>query len=245
MYGCGGICSYKGNQQVKVLAFIPARSGSKGLPDKNIRPFYGKPLLAWSVQAALESGVCADVIVSTDSERYADIARQSGGDVPFLRPDFLSSDTASTLDAVWYTIDQLSKNGKTYESVIILQPTSPLRTAIDIRGAVDLFENKRATSIVSVCEVDHNPLWCNSLPSDHSMENFLSNTVDGRMRQQLSTYYRLNGAIYLAQLEALRKNKTFYLPGSFAYIMPRERSVDIDTELDFFIAERILQHIGK
>lgn len=149
---------------MRSIAIIPARSGSKGLPDKNIRPLNGKPLLAYSIEAALASGLFDTVHVSTDSERYADIARQYGADEPFLRSAETSSDTASSEDAIREVLRRYEEMGQRFDAFMLLQPTSPLRTADDIRAAFGVMEEKQAESVVSVCEVEHSPLWCNTLP---------------------------------------------------------------------------------
>jgi len=141
------------------LAIIPARSGSKGLKDKNIKLLNGKPMIDYTIEAALNSGIYEDIIVSTDSEVYANIAKECGANVPFLRPNFLSNDAATTVDVIEYTINKLKNSGKEYEYISILQPTSPLRTADHIKEANELLFNKGGNSVISVCEVDHSPLW--------------------------------------------------------------------------------------
>ena len=182
---------------MKNIAIIPARSGSKGLEDKNIRIFNGKPLLAYSVEVAIMSGLFNEVFVSTDSEKYAEIGREYGAHVPFLRSPELSSDTASSWDAVKEALNCYEKIGATFHTIALLQPTSPLRTAQDITNAFALMQEKQANAVVSVCEVDHSPLWCNILPENGSMDRFLSKDLVTKGRQNLDTYYRINGAIYL------------------------------------------------
>lgn len=224
----------------KLLAIIPARSGSKGLKDKNIKELNGKPMIAYTINAAIESGVFDDIVVSTDSEVYADIAMKYGADVPFLRPAYLSTDDALTSDVVEYTIRELEKRGKKYDLLMILQPTSPLRKAKDILGAVKLLFEKDANSVVSVCEAEHNPLYMNILDETLSMDNFLAKDVKSR-RQELPKFYRLNGAIYLSKVDYYLKYKDLYREGSYAYIMDKKKSIDIDDELDFLITEHILK----
>ena len=229
---------------MKTIAIIPARSGSKGLPDKNIKPLNGKPLLAYSIEAALASGMFDTVHVSTDSERYADIARQYGADVPFLRSAEASSDTASSEDAIREVLRRYEEMGQRFDAFMLLQPTSPLRTADDIRAAFGVMEEKQAESIVSVCEIEHSPLWCNTLPPDGSMRAFIR-TGGNKRRQQLETYYRLNGAIYLVKTGHFLQSHTFYGDGCYACIMSAERSVDIDSPIDFMIAECLLNAQSK
>lgn len=224
------------------LAVIPARSGSKGLKDKNIKELLGKPLLAYSIEAALQSEVFDEVHVSTDSREYADLAQKYGADVPFLRNSNLSSDTASTWDAMKYVLKQYEKLGKKYDTITVLQPTSPLRDAEDIKAAFAFFKSKDANMISSVCEMEHSPLWSNTLPPDLSMKNFEDEKVAMLPRQQLPTYYRENGAIYIVRTEHLFHEKNIYENNCYAYIMDNLHSVDIDSELDFMIAKAILEN---
>lgn len=220
----------------KFLAIIPARSGSKGLKDKNIKELNGKPLISYTIEAAIESKIFDSIIVSTDSKDYADIAKEYGAEIPFLRPDYLSTDEATTNDVVEYTIKELEKVGKNYDYFMILQPTSPLRKSEDILGAVNLLFEKDANSVVSVCEVEHSPLYMNTLDESLSMEVFLPKDVKTR-RQELPIYYRLNGAIYISKIDYFLKHKNFYGEKSYAYIMDKIRSIDIDDEFDFIMAE--------
>lgn len=226
------------------FAFIPARSGSKGLKNKNIKEINGKPLLAYSILAAIESGKYDVIHVSTDSEEYAEIARKWGADVPFLRPAELASDTSSTGDAIKYSLEEYQKRGISFDTITALQPTSPLRTGEDIIGAFDLFEKKNANAIISVCEVEHPPMWSNILTDDGNMIHFLETDKDER-RQDLAQYYRLNGAIYLSKMDYYLKASSLYNEKCYAYIMPKERSVDIDDAFDFFMAESIMKGMAE
>ncbi len=226
---------------MKNIAIIPARSGSKGLPDKNIKPLAGKPLLAYSVEAALQSGVFDVVHVSTDSEKYAEIAREYGADVPFLRSAEASSDTASSWDAVREAIENYSIFGKTFDTFMLLQPTSPLRDAKDIVEAYGCMIQKQANAIVSVCEADHSPLQCNILPADGSLAGFIKNEYMNAPRQMLETYFKLNGAIYLAKTDFFLRSGDIYSDKCYAYIMDRKRSIDIDDQFDFDFAEMLIQ----
>lgn len=226
------------------IAIIPARSGSKGLPDKNIKLLHDKPLLAYSIEAAEKSGLFDCIHVSTDSERYEQIAREYGADVPFLRNEELSGDTAGSWDVVRWVLRQYAARGQRFDMVTLLQPTSPLREAEDIKQAYHLFEEKAADAVVSVCEMDHSPLWSNTLPEDGSMDGFLDQVADAG-RQQLPMYYRINGAIYMLRTALLAEGAPgLYREGTYAYVMPKERSVDIDDALDFAIAETILKMRG-
>lgn len=228
---------------MKNLAIIPARSGSKGLPDKNIRDFLGKPLIARSIEAALQSGQFADVCVSTDSEHYAQIARDHGASVPFLRSAATSTDSASSWDMVEEVLAGYEKMGETFDTFCLLQPTSPLRSAEDIEAAYRLFEERAQFAVVSVCEAEHSPLWCGHLPENREFVGFIDR--EGmEQRQSGGRFYRLNGAIYIVDIARFRNDRYLYQEGSYAYIMEQVRSVDIDTELDFLYAEMIAQRMG-
>lgn len=222
-----------------ILAIISARSGSKGLKNKNIKELCGKPLMAYSIEVALQSGVFDEVMVSTDSEKYADIAKKYGASVPFLRSEKTSGDNASSADMIREVLQMYKERGEEYKSFCLLQPTSPLRTAEDIRNAYNIFEEKAKVAVVSVCEPDHSPLWCGQLGDDESLDGFQQRHAE-RTRQQLEKYYRLNGAIYMVYVEEYIKDDFLYRKGSFAYVMPRERSIDIDTEMDFRMAEFLM-----
>ena len=222
------------------LAVILARSGSKGLKDKNIKELAGKPLLAYTVEAAIESGKYDMVHVSTDSELYADIAKKYGADVPFLRDEELAGDKSSSWDALRFVVTEYEKLGKSFDTVTLLQPTSPLRDAKDIQNAFDIYESKNATAVVSVCEVDHSPLVCNTLPEDGSLYGFIDLNKVGR-RQDMKSYYRINGAIYIQKTNLLMDNTSIYSEGSYAYVMDKRHSVDIDDEVDFTVAQAIIE----
>ncbi len=226
---------------MKNIAIIPARSGSKGLVHKNIKLLGDKPLIAYTIEAALQSQEFDEVLVSTDSEEYAQIAREYGASVPFLRSNDLASDQASSWDVVKEVINWYQAHGQNYETVCLLQPTSPLRTAYHIQEAYHLFEEKKASSVISVCEVDHSPLWSNVLPANFSLANFIEPSVYQKNRQKLETYYRLNGALYIVDVTYLMANGNLYGDGSFAYPMSKEASVDIDDAFDFEIAELYLK----
>lgn len=223
------------------LAIIPARSGSKGLKDKNIKKMFGIPLMGYAIKAALDSKLFDIVMVSTDSEKYAEIARSFGAQVPFLRSDYTSSDTSSSWDAVNEVLQNYAKLGYEFETVTLLQPTSPLRTAEDIVQAHKVYSDKNANSVISVCETEHPPLWSNVIESDLSMKKFAQINYPAAYRQGLSVYYRLNGAIYIVNNEALKNIDNIYAKECYAYIMKQSHSIDIDSELDFIIAEAIIK----
>ena len=160
-----------------------------------------------------------------------------------MRPKELARDNAKGIDVVFHAMDWFRKNGRDrqYDLIMLLQPTSPLRTAEDIDKAVELLFFKKAKAIVSVCEVDHHPLWTNTLPDNECMKDFIRKEIINKNRQELPAFYRLNGAIYLAYCDYLKKQKSFFGKDTFAYIMPKERSVDIDSELDLKLAEILMK----
>ena len=221
----------------KILAIIPARSGSKGLPDKNIKDLNGKPLITYTIEAALQSGIFEDVMVSTDSEKYAQIAREFGASVPFLRSPENSDDKASSWSVV---LEILGKIDKKYDLVMILQPTSPLRTAKNIVEASDLFFEKDANAVVSVSKFPHSINWVNTLPPDLSMDGFVSKDSNSQRRQDGAEHYMLNGAIYLLKANLVSPDINLYTQGTYAYVMEEKESVDIDSELDFALAKVLM-----
>jgi len=221
------------------LAIIPARGGSKRLPRKNLLDLCGKPLIAWSIEAALKSKYISKVIVSSDDEEILNIAKEYKADF-IKRPDELASDTATTFDALKHTLENVGK----YDYVVLLQPTSPLRSEKHIDEAIELLEEKSADAIISVCEMEHSPLWSNILDENLDMSNFLRDEVLNKRSQDLPKYYRLNGAIYICKTEKLLENKGFFIKENiFAFKMNKENSIDIDEEIDFIIAREIKQSI--
>ena len=218
------------------LAILPARGGSKRLPKKNILDLKGKPLIAYSIEAGLQSKYIDKVIVSSDDDEILDTSKAFGAEI-IKRPDALASDTATSFDAIKHTIENIEK----YDYIVLLQPTSPLRSALQIDEAIELLETKEANAIVSVCEMDHSPLWSNTLPKDGNMSGFLRDEVLNKRSQDLETYYRVNGAIYICKTEKLLEEESFFLKENiYGFVMDRESSVDIDEAIDFKLAEVLL-----
>lgn len=226
-------------KEKSILAIIPARSGSKGLKDKNILLLDGKPLIAYTIEAAIKSRIFSDIIVATDSNIYADIAKKYGASVPFLRPNEISRDDSTSTEVILYTLEQLERMGKRYDMFMLLQPTSPLRSSMDIINSMKLMENKNANAIVSMCETNHSKDFMIELEEDYCLEGFLKNVR--RRRQDKKKTYMLNGAIYLSKTEYYKENRDFYGDKCYAYIMDKYSSVDIDDIYDFKYAEILLK----
>lgn len=227
--------------KMKVLGVIPARSGSKGVPRKNIRIVAGKPLIAWTIEQARRSKMLDKFIVSTDDKKIAAVAEKFGTEVSFLRPAKLAADSAKSVEVIIHALNWFKENGEFFDIVVLLQPTTPLRKPTDIDNAITmLLKNKKAKAIVSLCESERSPLWANTLPANGCMKNFLKQQSN-KPRQELPVFYRINGVVFVAYSDYLRQKRSFYTRNTFAYIMPAERSVDIDSELDFQIAEALLR----
>ncbi|MFS2023581.1 cytidylyltransferase domain-containing protein [Massilia sp. CT11-137] len=213
----------------EVLALIPARGGSKGLPRKNVLVAGGRPLIGWTIAAAQGSQVVGTTVLTSDDEEIMTAARACGCAVPFRRPEHLASDTASTMDVVFHALDQLPQ----FEYLVLLQPTSPLRTATDIDAAFDLMIRCNAPSCVSVADVEQSPYWMYRVGEDDRLDAVLPPPEGITRRQDLPPVYTLNGAIYIARIDWLRHVRSFVSAETVGYRMPIERSIDIDTREDF------------
>ena len=225
---------------MSLLALIPARGGSKAIPRKNIRLLNGKPLLQWSIDAALSSPSVDYVLVSTDDPEIAEVAKAAGAKVPFLRPPELASDTAPGIAPVLHALHLMPN----VSDVILLQPTSPLRTINDIESIVALRRHAGAESAVSLTPATMHPAWMYRLSSGALLEPLLS-PVSAHCRQGLPQVYVLNGALYLATREFLVRERKFIAQGTLGYVMSSDRSVDIDTPFDWQMAEFLMQHQCK
>lgn len=216
------------------IAYIPARSGSKGIPKKNIRPLFGKPLMGWMIDAALKTGLFDRVMVSTDTEEFADVARECGAWVPFLRDQEVAKDTTSSIETVCSDKERLEAMGETFDVFCMLQPTAPLCQASDISGAVALFEAKGA-GVVSVKTSSVRPTLLRCVSEDGRSSPVLSSSLLLR-RQDESRVCEINGAIYINFWSDLNRGlKQAYNP--YAYVMDDVSSIDIDTEDDWALAE--------
>jgi CMP-N,N'-diacetyllegionaminic acid synthase len=220
------------------LAIVPARGGSKRLPRKNVLNLHGKPLVTWSINAGLNSKYVDKVVVTSDDDEVLGLA-EGAGVLAINRPAELSHDTATTFDTVRHTIENVNY----YDYIVLLQPTSPLRTSHHIDEAIELLITLKSDAIISVSEVDHSPLWCNTLPDDKNMNYFLKSKVKNTRSQDLDKYFRLNGAIYICETHSFLKEGSMFLrKNSFAYIMDRISSIDIDEEIDLIIADTLMKN---
>ncbi|WP_147802813.1 cytidylyltransferase domain-containing protein [Alkalicoccus halolimnae] len=220
----------------KILAIIPARGKSKGIPRKNIKPIAGKPLIAWTIEEANKSKYIDRLVVSTEDEEIALISEKFGGEVPFFRPDYLSKDTTPGIEPVLHAVDELPG----FDYVMMLQPTSPLRTVEDVDGIIEWMHQKKYDSVVSVCLSDKTPSWMFQLTNENNLESIIQEEVIVR-RQESKETYALNGALYLISLKELNNYRSFFTKNTKGYVMPKKRSFDIDDLVDFEICENILE----
>jgi CMP-N,N'-diacetyllegionaminic acid synthase len=223
------------NSQYKILAIIPARKGSKGIRSKNTKLIFNKPLISWTIEAAQKSKYINKIVVSTDCQKVKAIAESYNINVPKLRPYNLSTDTASSDDVIKHELNER----KNFDIVCMLQPTSPLRDFKDIDSAFEEFFNLDANALVSVCKDQHSPYWSFEINGLYLKTLFPGKKINKR-RQELAETYKLNGAIYIAQIDFYRKNSSFLSNKTVPYIMPFSKSIDIDTHEDFDIAEKRL-----
>ena len=215
---------------LRILAIVPARGGSKGIKDKNIKEIDGRPLIEYTIEAAKRCEYIDEIVVSTDSEKIAKVAKKAGAKVPFLRPDELASDTARTIDVVLFTIEQLKLIGQEYDIVVLLQPPSPLRDEDDICGAIEKYVSCNMKSLVSVSEVSESPILMRQIVDETHMEKLLNINSTIR-RQDMAKYYMVNGSIYINKIEELNSD-TSLNDNVIPYVMDRSHAVDIDDYVD-------------
>lgn len=224
----------------RVIAIIPARAGSKRLRNKNIKNFKGLPLIEWTIIAAKKSGVFTDIVITTDSEEIIEIGEKYSC-ICHRRSEKLATDRAATADVVTDILEKYSN----YDDFILLQPTSPLRTSTDIHKAYTSYLETAVSSLVSVTLNEHSPLWSCTLNHDNTMKFVKGYEALSRRSQDLPSYYRLNGAIYIHNVDSFRRVPLFIGEGTKAYEMSAERSIDIDTEFDFRLASLIYDEISS
>ena len=215
-----------------ILGLIPARGGSKGVPGKNIRPLAGRPLIAWTIEAARRARYLDRIVLSSENEDICRIAEAYGCEVPFRRPPALARDDTPGIAPVLHALEQLPG----FDYVVLLQPTSPFRTAEDIDRAIARCIDASAPSLASITPASQHPSWMYHMDEDGRIGHFLGEELIAR-RQELPRIYALNGAIYVAHVETLQRERRLISPKTIGYPMPRVRSLDIDTALDFDVAE--------
>lgn len=213
-----------------ILAIIPARGGSKGVPQKNIRDLCGKPLIAWTIEEAKKSKYIDRLILSSEDDEIIAVAKQWGCEVPFVRPKELAQDDTPGIAPVLHAVDALTEK---YDYVVLLQATSPLRIVDDVDGAIEWCMQHNAKSCVAVSEASESPYWMFKIAQDSKLMNLIDDDREYVKRQDLPKCYLLNGAVYVAETNWLIKTKNFKSEETVGYIMPIERSVDIDCEMDF------------
>lgn len=224
---------------IDILGVILARGGSQRLPQKNKKILAGKPLLQWTIEAAIDSGVIDMLVLSSDDQEMLSLSEKLNVHGSF-RPPELAQNDSSSIDVIFHLLDELEQQSVFPKKIMLLQPTSPLRSSLDISDAVKKMNETGANSVISVCETEHSPLWSNHLPKDGKMDDFLEKNLFNKRSQELGRFYRLNGAIYLASTHALRVHNSFFMDNSQSLIMPIERSIDIDNQYDFDIAEFLI-----
>ena len=227
----------------KVLCLVTARGGSKGLPGKNIMPLLGKPLITWSIDSGLRTPSADALVVSTDDEAIAQVARAAGALVPFMRPAELAGDTATSIDVVLHAIDWLAAAGEQYDVVVLLEPTSPLRESADIEAALELMASPHAGAVVSVCRAESmHPAFMYRRVSGGRLQPFLERQPTGLRRQEIEPLYFLEGTVYASRIDVLRARRSFYHEDTFGYEVPRWKSLEIDELEDFLMVEALLKH---
>lgn len=224
-----------------VLAIIPARGGSKGVPRKNIREVAGKPLIAWTIESARKSKYIDRLILSSDDAEIISVAREWGCDVPFVRPAELSQDNTPGIEPVIHAINALPR----YDYVVLLQPTSPLRTVENIDKSIEICLGEHVTACVSVTEPDKSPFWMFTVDAEGKMHKLLGSETSIVRRQDLPPVYALNGAVYVADSRTIVETRSFLTESTVPYIMSKNNSIDIDTEEDLVVADIFLKRINK
>ena len=220
-----------------VLAVIPARGGSKGLPGKNLRPLHGKPLIAWTIEAAKHTACIERLILSSDDPETIGVCRGLGCEVPFQRPDELATDEALLSDTLTHALTAFNHG---CEYLAVLQPTSPLRRSEDIDGCFNLWIETAAMTCLSVTSAPKPPYWMFSVDGEHRMTPVMGWEMVNTPRHDLPPIYVLNGAVYIVKIDWYLQHKTLLDASTRAYLMPPERSVDIDTLADFQQAEQLM-----
>lgn len=224
-------------EEKRILALIPARGGSKGIKDKNILEVNEKPLIAYSIEAAKDSRYIDKVVVTTDSEKIANVAKLYGAKIPFIRPQELASDSTATLDVVLHALKELKSEN--FDVLILLQPTSPLRTTKDIDCALEKFFEGNCVSLVSVSEAEDSPILMRTIEADGKMKKLLSQDSTIR-RQDMPRIYRVNGSMYINLINEINKETSFN-DNKIPFIMKKSHSVDIDEYSDIVMMKYYME----
>lgn len=227
------------------LAIIPARGGSKGLAGKNIKELCGKPLIAWSIEAGYKSNYLDEIMVTTDCQNIAEVAKQYGANVPFLRPKELATDTATTFDAIKHTIDYYKNELKEFDYIVLLEPTSPLRESVDIDNAIKILLDSNADSIVGICRTeDQNPAFLVLKNEKNFISGYENKEMKVLRRQDIKDVYFFEGTIYISKTNILLDKKKFYHENTIGYEVPKYKSLEIDDIEDFIMVEAIMKYKG-
>jgi CMP-N,N'-diacetyllegionaminic acid synthase len=234
--------SAQSTTKFRIVGLVTARGGSRGIPRKNLVDVAGKPLIAWTIEAARASQSLNRLLLSTDNEEIARVGQEYGADVPFMRPNSLARDTSPHNAVIRHAIEWLNDNDAPPDFVVLLQPTSPLRLAEDIDNAVDLALEKQSDCVISVCPAPIHPYWTVGVTRGGRLRALSHQRRGvGLRRQSLPKAYALNGAIYVINCRSFMQKMTYFTPRTFAYVMPQERSVDIDTDWDLKVADLVLR----
>jgi len=227
---------------MEILTLIPARAGSKGLPGKNIKELNGKPLIAYTIEAALSSKYLKkeNILCSTDSEKIANVAKKYGAKVPFLRPAKYATDKATSISVAIHALNWMKKyQGKNYDYLLLLQPTSPLRKEKHIDEVIELMKNKRKDSIISITEPDIMPYNMKKIDGNGELVDFIEEN-NYKRRQDMPEIYGVNGAIYLTRTDIILNKKNFYGEHCVGYLMDKKHSIDVDELFDIKLANFLI-----
>jgi len=230
-----------------MIALIPARGGSKGVPRKNIRLLGGKPLIYWTINAAMQASNVDRIILSTDDYEIAEICKHTGIEIPFMRPKELAHDNSLAIDNYIYTVDRLiNEFNYNIDPFAVLLPTTPFRNSLDIDDSIELFSRKNADSVISCSELPHPLSWAFDVDDEGRIDKSNNPKVNKMMNRQDETQqFMPNGGVYILKHSLLKETHSYYSENTYAHIMPLERSIDIDTELDFEFAEFMVNKHAK
>lgn len=221
-----------------ILAIIPARGGSKRVPGKNIRDLCGKPLIAWVIEAAQKSKLLDRVILSSDNQKIIATAKKFDCEVPFVRPTHLAKDESKSIDAILHALQNLTVK---YDYIVTLQPTSPFVSSLDIDGCIMLAVDRQASACITISEMEKSPYWSFKMAEENLLVPLFDDNFLQDRSQELPPLYIPTGAVYVNNSKWLQSNRTFYSSKTLGYPVPQERSLDIDTELDFSVCEHLMR----